>query len=238
MTSNDSTFGRPAYSFLALAIFTIACGDSGTDSSGGGDAGGGSEGGSAPVPTETVLHPDQPPLPGHDECVVTIWENLEHEGATHVPVCTEVAYQTNPPSSGDHWGVWAEFRTYDEPVPREMLVHNLEHGAVVMRHRCEDACPDVTDAFEQVAVDFGVDELCVSSPTGAARSRIIITPDPELDAPIGLSAWRATYVATCIDPESLLAFVEEHYAKGPENLCAEGKDPADPATGIPACGAP
>ncbi len=224
---------RTALFFLLLVSF--GCSDDAPDdaASGGGGAGTGGAGGGGPVVTE--LFPAAMPLPGETECKVTITRNLPLEGATHQEVCTDVDYDTNPPSSGDHWGVWAEFRTYTAPVPREMLVHNLEHGAVVMAYKCVAGCPDVTQAFEDAASTFGVDPLCASHPNGAERSRIIITPDPLLAEPIGLSAWRATYVATCIDPPSLLDFIEESYAKGPENICAEGKDPADPTTGIPSC---
>ena len=186
----------------------------------------------------TELFPAAEPLPGQTQCRVVITENLPHYGATHQPVCTSLSYRTNPPSSGDHWPVWAEFRAYTEPVPRPMYVHNLEHGAVVMAFACGADCPEVPLAFEAAADAFGVDPLCAAKPGGAQRSRILITPDPLLDEPIGLAAWRATYSATCIDPPSLLAFVEAHYAKGPENLCAEGKDPADPLTGVTGCESP
>lgn len=228
----------PRRGTLALAaslVLGTACGDSGA---GGGGAGGGSggAGGAPPEPVTTVLHPTVAPLPGQSECTVTIVENLPSEGHTHVPVCTPVDYGTNPPSSGNHWPIWAQFRSYDQPVPREMLVHNLEHGGVVMGHHCTDpACPDLAAAFAAVGDTFGVDALCAATEGGAPRSRLVIVPDPELDVPIALAAWGATYRATCLDPESLLAFVEAHYAKASENLCLDGKDPLDPATGVPAC---
>src|SRR5688572_23429319 len=40
------------------------------------------------------------------------------EGAGHVPSCSEVSYGTNPPSSGNHYGVWAAFQSYTFAVPR------------------------------------------------------------------------------------------------------------------------
>lgn len=213
-----------------------ACGDSdGGGGAGGAQTGGGGEGGEPPAPVVTELTPDQPPLPGESECKVTITDHVPDEGHTHVEICTEVDYDSNPPSSGNHWPIWAEFRTHEVAVPREMLVHNLEHGAIVMRHRCDPECPEVVEAFEAAADDFGVDALCVSGEDSAERSRIVISPDPELDAPIGISAWRATYVATCIDPESIQAFIEEHYGNGRENVCKEGKDPLDPTVGVLSC---
>jgi hypothetical protein len=221
-----------ALTLSLAAVGLAACSGDVTTSGSGGGGGGGADPG---PPIVTELTPDQTPLPGQTECKVTITENLPNEGQKHESVCTRVEYATNPPSSGNHWPIWAEFRTFDAPVPREMYVHDLEHGAVVMTYRCESACPDVVAALEKTASDYGVDPTCLSIDNGADASRIVITPDPLLDRPIGLSAWRATYTATCIDPPSLLDFVQKHYGNGPEDLCVQGKDPADPETGIPAC---
>ncbi|MFO0553144.1 MAG: DUF3105 domain-containing protein [Polyangiaceae bacterium] len=223
-------------SAIACVLLLSACGDDGAGGMGGGSGGSpaGGAGGAANEPIVTELTPDAPPLPGFSECTVTITENLPEEGKTHVPVCTHVDYGTNPPSSGNHWPVWAAFKTYVDPVPREMLVHDLEHGAVVLAYDC-DGCTDVPQAFQDAATTYGVDALCATSAMGAERSRIVITPDPLLDLPIGISAWRATYVATCIDRPSIDAFIEAHYGDGPERTCFEGKDPSDPSTGVPDC---
>ncbi len=219
----------------ATALVAAACADDTDTGTGGSGAAGGSSG-----PIVTELFPTAAPLPGETECRVTITEKLPDEGATHQEVCTPITYGTNPPSSGDHWKIWAEFRAHDAPVPREMYVHNLEHGAVVMSYTCPAASPEgcaaALTALQATADAFGVDPLCAGVVGAADRSRILITPDPLLAEPIGLSAWHATYVATCVDPPSLLSFVEAHYGKAPENLCVEGRDPSDPLTGVPACG--
>lgn len=224
------------FALVGLAACSDDAGTGGSGTGPGGTGGGGGDGGAGDAPpVVTELFPAAPPLPGETECKVTITTNLPVQGASHHPVCTELSYATNPPSSGDHWSMWAEFRTYATPVPREMYVHNLEHGGIVMAYKCDGLCLDIAQAYENAADAHGVDPLCAASSTGAERSRIIITPDPELGEPIGLAAWRATYVATCIDPPSILEFVDAHYAKGPENTCSEGKDPDDPANGITLC---
>ena len=223
----------------AFVCGTAAChdeegpvGTSGTATSGGpgggptGSASQASSGGSSSAggagETET-LYPDQPPLPGHPACVVEITRNIPVASAAHVPLCTSVTYSTNPPSGGPHWPAWPAFATYVAPIPREMLVHGLEHGAIGMLHHCPGCDAEVRAAFEDVAADHGLDQLCV--PAGST-GRFVIAPDPALDHPVALAAWGATYVATCLDAASLLAFVEEHYARGPENTCARGRDPA------------
>ncbi|NUO49967.1 MAG: DUF3105 domain-containing protein [Polyangiaceae bacterium] len=228
---------RCALCFVLVGL--AACSDDAGSGGGGGTTGptggAGGAGGAEEPPVVTELFPAAPPLPGETECKVTITTNLPLEGHSHHEICTDLSYGTNPPSSGDHWGTWAQFRTYATAVPREMYVHNLEHGGIVMAYKCSGLCPDILQAYEDAVDAHGIDPLCTISPVGAERSRFVITPDPELAEPIGLAAWRATYVATCIDPPSILDFVNAHYAKGPENTCSDGKDPEDPVNGITDC---
>ncbi|APR78112.1 putative membrane protein [Minicystis rosea] len=180
---------------------------------GGGDSG---TGGSGDGPKTTELHPDAPPLPGESECKVVEVTDIPVASATHVAACTSVDYPTNPPSGGNHWAVWAAYKKYTSPVPREMYVHDLEHGAIVLLYRCADACPDVVAALTEV-FDAVSDDTC---PT----PRLILTPDPKLDTPIAAAAWGATYTATCIDVPSLKAFAETHHGHGPEEVCGDGMD--------------
>ena len=59
-----------------------------------------------------------------------------NEGQTHLTLCSTTCYQTNPPSSGNHYPVWPVYKTYDAPVPWGFLVHGLEHGAVIVSYNC------------------------------------------------------------------------------------------------------
>src|SRR5207302_164982 len=54
------------------------------------------------------------------------------EGHNHVDAGSLVVYQHNPPTSGNHWPIWAKYMVHDEAVPREVYVHNLEHGAIAL----------------------------------------------------------------------------------------------------------
>ena len=175
-----------------------------------------------PAQTE-VLTPDAPPLPGETACRVVKTTNIPVASASHVALCTDVSYETNPPSGGDHWGQWAAFKKYTTPVPREMYVHDLEHGAIVLAYRCDGACPEVVEALAEVFDEAAADPLCLSAGAGP-KARLVLTPDADLDTPIAAAAWGATYTATCIDKASLAAFVVEAYGKGPEQVCSDGVD--------------
>ena len=52
----------------------------------------------------------------------------------HVDEDQSVMYNTIPPTSGDHWGKWANCGFYAQGLPDERIVHNLEHGNVVISY--------------------------------------------------------------------------------------------------------
>lgn len=139
------------------------------------------------------------------------------EGATHVESCSPVSYGTNPPSSGAHYEHWGAFRVYEAPLPRGFWVHSMEHGAVVIAYSCEDCADEVARARAFIDT-LPIDPLCKSGP----KRRIILTPDPLLDTRWAAAAWGYTLKADCFEAESFRAFVDAHYGRGPEQLCADG----------------
>ena len=168
-----------------------------------------------------TLFPDQDPLAGYLQCEVSTADDPA-ESRVHLEVCSDLVYTAVPASSGDHYGVWAEFLEYEDPVPQGFLVHSMEHGAVVLYHNCPEGCPEVLDAFREIRDAQGQDPQCEG--VGEVLNRIIITPRPEMDVPIAATAWERSYTATCLDIESLVEFVSRHYGQGPEDLCSGGFD--------------
>lgn len=237
MNKSDALFFRTAVHCGTALLLSFALSACGTDAETSGSTTGADAGTDAPAAEDQTLFPNAPPLPGETECKAVIDTNIPVGPAMHVPNCTDVTYSTNPPSGGNHWGIWANFKEYETAIPREVYVHDMEHGAVILAYRCASSCPEVVDLLRSVASKSNSDTLCLQYPGGPER-RIIITPDPELDTPIAAAAWGATYTATCIDEASLLSFVASHYAKGPENTCYPGIDFADPNAGVPTCNTP
>lgn len=199
------------------------------------------EGDAAPAPQqpETVTSfPEAPPLPGETECKVVVRTGIPVTSAQHVATCAPVQYTTNPPSGGDHWGIWAEYKRFESEVPREMYVHNLEHGAIVLAYRCASSgCAEVKAALDEVRAEAASDPKCLLVP-GGPEARLVMTPDSALDTPVAAAAWGATYTATCLDKASLARFVADHYGKGPEDTCSDaGAVDIDlPDGGAPSCG--
>lgn len=201
---------------LALLCFSFMCGcgttatqlDSGSDQS-------------AP-PTDSGVRPDVQTIFHPDaSCLVTITAP-ETPAAAHVDEGTPITYPSNPSSGGAHYPRWATYGPHSNPIPAPYWVHNLEHGAVVLLHKCDpDAgtpCNNGQMFLTQASAALPDDPSC----TAAIRVRTVIAPEPNLPTPFAASAWGWTYTAACSDMPTLVEFAKAHYAKGPEDTCAEG----------------
>src|SRR2546423_289122 len=173
------------------------------------------------------------PLPDAPSCAAVV-EAHAFEGNAHVAPCLPVAYASNPPSTGNHYSIWAAFGIYETPVPRGFWVHDLEHGAVVITYNCSDCSSELQAARAFIDV-LPVDPACAGANGGAGpKRRILLTPDPLLDVRFAASAWQGpaydnggpgtgyTLRAPCFDAVAFAAFVTAHYARGPEDLCYDG----------------
>jgi hypothetical protein len=163
---------------------------------------------------------DGPPSAPIGPCNAVVQQHAI-EGFLHVPVCSDVTYLTNPPSSGNHYPIWAAFQSYDAAVAEGYWVHDLEHGAVVFSYNCPSGCAADVAAAQAYIDGMPDDPLCVPA-DGDPRVRMTMTPDPMLEVPFAASTWGWTLRADCFDPVAFGAFVQEHYGQGRELLCAQG----------------
>jgi hypothetical protein len=143
------------------------------------------------------------------------------EGAFHVPCLPVPTYGTKPPSSGNHYQIWADFKTYATPVPWGHLVHALEHGAIVIVYNCPGGCPDEVAQAQAMIDALPTDPLC----TAPTKHRVILAPDPTLDVRWAASAWTWTLRASCFDAAAFHDFATAHYGMGGEDLCGELHEP-------------
>ena len=145
--------------------------------------------------------------------------------ASHVPQGTEVAWTSNPPSSGPHYPTfepWAQ--AYPLVVARGNYLHNEEHGGVILLYNCAGDCADVSGGLTEIGMALPQDPLCAAP----VNAKWIVTRDPLLPAGIvvAAAAWGWTYKATCLDPTSLGAFITSRYAQGGSDRtnCTIGTD--------------
>lgn len=193
---------------IVVAGALVACGSDDDSTSGGSDAGA----------DRRLAQPFRP----NASCPVVI-ESPEVVSSQHVPEGTEITYASNPPSSGPHYPVWANFKEYSTPLDEGYLVHSLEHGAVALLYKCDPkspACAPTIDALRKIRDSIPTDTRCSS----AIRVRVILAPFPRLDVPVAAAAWGFTYKADCVDVPTLTTFVNDNYAKSPEDICIAGRD--------------
>jgi hypothetical protein len=120
-----------------------------------------------------------------------------HQHLPH-PHFPHAAYNSNPGTSGPHTSYTAPWGVHRQPVPDEVAIHNLEHGGVVLGYRCKD-CPDTVAALTRLTEAYRI---------------TIVAPNPRLDAPVVLSAWRHTLSLPRLDEAGLAAartFLERHH---------------------------
>jgi uncharacterized protein DUF3105 len=173
-----------------------------------------------PMPVDAGADADGGGIDGA-QCAALIEQHPE-EGATHIACTSPTDYQTVPPSSGNHFSCWPEYRTFDVPVPWGNLVHALEHGAVVIVYNCGGAgCPDEVARAQAFIGALPADASC------APDHRVILAPDPTLDVRWAASAWTWTLRADCFDEASFGPFFTDHYGHGRETVCGGGAPYAD-----------
>jgi Protein of unknown function (DUF3105) len=148
-------------------------------------------------------------------CTAVIEQHAD-EGASHIACTSTTNYQSMPPSSGNHFGCWPEYRTFDVPVPWGNLVHALEHGAVVIVYNCGSAgCPDEVTLAQAFIDGLPPDPSCPAH-------RLILAPDPTLDVRWAATAWTWTLRADCFDDLAFGKFYADHYGMGREVVCGGG----------------
>lgn len=145
--------------------------------------------------------------------------------ATHVPECSAIEYSTSPPVFGDHYPVWAAYQSYDFPVPPGYLVHDLEHGAIVLLYDCPGGCADEVTQAQAFIDALPADPRCSED----VRVQVVLAPSPGLRSRWAAAAWGYSLNADCFDPAEFGQFYEEHVGQGPEDLCAQGIPLTSPA---------
>ena len=129
---------------------------------------------------------------------------VDMEGDTHVDEGTNVDYQTSPPASGDHWRTPAPCGFYEEGLPDERVVHNMEHGNIVVNYNLPLAS-DVSalrDALNGIGLNrvWGIARAYDAIPTGQ----------------VALSTWGIIDTFVGVDPDRISRFFDAYSGSGPE----------------------
>lgn len=119
----------------------------------------------------------------------------EERGHTTSPV----TYDVTPPVGGPHNPTWLNCGIYDQPVASEYAVHSLEHGAVWITYR-----PDIS-----------ADQLTELRALVRGRDYALLSPYPDLPAPVVASAWGLQLRVDSVGDPRLARFLVK-YMQGPQ----------------------
>jgi Protein of unknown function (DUF3105) len=145
-------------------------------------------------------------------------EEHEEEGNRHVEAGADVEYETVPPTSGDHWPTAnvADAGFYPQEVAEESLVHNMEHGQIVIWY-APDSSSETIDNLEALAKNANDPD---NVPQGAQP--IIVVPYD--DVPEGksfvLTAWTQSQACGRYSLGAINDFREKFQGRGPEAATA------------------
>ena len=114
-------------------------------------------------------------------------------------------YSTVPPTSGRHWGAWSDCGFYNHPLPDELLVHNLEHGNIIVSYNL------ASDA-EVAKLRAAVDAIPLAREFAIVRRYLAI---PE--GMVALTTWGVLDRMEGVDPDRIAKFFEDYPGNtGPE----------------------
>ena len=119
-------------------------------------------------------------------------------------------YNSFPPSSGPHYPIPAVYNVYDQPVPEIRIVHNLEHGAVVVQYGSK--VPQQT--VQQIVAWYSKSPLGLIVAPLPPVAEIKTKAPPNYENKIFLTAW--THVATCsgFDEGAFTRFRDDYRGPG------------------------
>lgn len=125
-------------------------------------------------------------------------------GQTHIPEGSpRPNYNSNPPTSGDHYVYTIPAGVYDQTPPDENLVHNLEHGHIWLSYRDADDAETIS-ALVTIQEQF--------------PNWVVVTYRPENDSRIAVASWGRLLSLEEPDEDQILAFILRYRNKAPESI--------------------
>ncbi len=144
------------------------------------------------------------------------------QAGLHVLVCSPLTFTEYPPTSGKHYPVWADYKTYASVLEPGFYVHDMEHGAVVFLINCNTAgdCRGDIARLQGVADAYPQDPLCDAK----TRHRIVIAEDTSMAMRFAALSWGWSLQSECLDTLAFKNFLAAHYGQGTEDFCDPSPD--------------
>lgn len=124
-------------------------------------------------------------------------------GREHIAVgASHPAYNSNPPTSGWHYAQPADWGVYQQELPDEQLLHNLEHGGIWISYK--DIDQETKSNLETISKRYS--------------GSVIITLRSANDAKIVLASWGRLEKLESFDEIRIVDFIKANKNKSPEKL--------------------
>jgi len=107
-------------------------------------------------------------------------------------------YSSDPPTSGPHNPQWAPWGIAATEIPQYTLVHNLEHGGIVVQY------------------GPGADRAAIERWANSDLPGIVVAPYAHLGDGIALTAWTHLLTCTAVDTAAFDAFRDAYRFRGRE----------------------
>ncbi len=117
------------------------------------------------------------------------------------PSAAHPTYTTDPPTSGPHFDSLPSWKVYSEPITKELQVHGLEDGGVIINYQ---------PALDSTVVERLAALTKVYNEQTDPKNRVVMSPYPGLDHPIVLTAWRVIYRLNNFDEGRIKRFVDAY----------------------------
>jgi hypothetical protein len=125
---------------------------------------------------------------------------------THVATGERVQYAQLPPTSGPHWNLpHAGWGVKDTPQDDEKVVHNLEHGGIVINYK--GLSPDDLANLKTLVRRF----------TAGEYRKVMLRPYDRMDNGIVLTAWNWSHRLDSYDEAVITRFVQGHHGSNGES---------------------
>jgi hypothetical protein len=118
-----------------------------------------------------------------------------HVGPSEVGLTT---YNSDPPTSGPHLPSLAHWGIHESPIPKELQIHNLEDGGVVVQYNCpatSQECGALKERLAQVVRRY---------------DHIILASYPGMSHKIALTAWSRIDKFNEFDERRIVRFIDAY----------------------------
>jgi len=127
------------------------------------------------------------PSPPNVNSLPPVGEAIDEMPHTHVAMGTQVTYNHNPPTSGCHYNLGygsapIQSGVYNQEIPPEYWVHNLEHGYIVVLYNCPSGCDT---QFNQLRTWYH----SLPAEPNFNYPKVVVLPYTEMTVPFAAVSW-------------------------------------------------